>query len=499
MTNRIFAAAFFSTLFLYGQGQVLIQDNYSDRSKFIDNTLLTLWGTNLTPSTGFDLGPRSDVNGVTFNALSLNPGGIANSGYTGANSLKTLTSIDYVLPLVINRLTDTIIIEFDAIWQATSSSGENGRLVVTLMDNYPAGGAMFGQVDNIALPDPFGRPLYNIRIRNNTSSGNGPLMLYGAGTTLQPEWEKYGSGPWWLPGFSVQAGGGSPGTGPNYPQSGTMKDAISIVSTTRWRHYTWKIFPERMELYSRNYGQPASADILSMFMQIPRNISPAYVQGEILAAHGISAIPPNYDWFQNVNAVRFYWRGVQNLFLANVEIRRSIATTLPFRSVTAFNARKEGSSIRLSGQIEAADDRYTVSMEHSRDGRDFRKLETLSSVHLKEGRLWYLHQKPFDGINYYRLLFEGPDSKNFSAPVVLRLSPDLSIRLYPNPNHGSFKLDIPAGSPVFVKIWNSKGVLQMNQRIIAGKEINFGRTAGHYYYKLYRVDEILKTGSFIVQ
>jgi hypothetical protein len=483
----------------FGHAQVFTTDNFVDRTKLIDNTLLSLWGSNLTPTTAFQLTARTDADGLTFNSISLTATGMTHSGYTAANSLKTQTSIDYALPLVIDRMSDTITIEFDAIWQATSSSGENGRMVVTLMDQYPAGGALFDQVNDISLTNPFGRPLYNIRIRNNTSSGNGPLMLYGAGTTPEPEWEKYGSGPWWLPGFSVQAGGGSPGSGPNYPLSGTMLAAPSIVSTARWRHYTWKIYPERMELYSRNTNQPASANLLSLFMHIPRNISPAYIQGEILAAHGTSAVPPNYDWYQYVNAVRFYWRGAQNFHLANVEIRRSAASLLPFRSVKELKARSRGTDVMITGKLEMPDKSVGLQLQHSTDGRLFQTLQEVTTEQISGSQLNITHQKAPAGPNFYRLQFSGIQGKKYSEVVSAVVEENSSLRIFPNPNAGSFRIEDNQNRELSIRIFNANGSLCLQKTVEPGSQVNLNQPAGIYRYELMHKNRKLSMGTLILR
>jgi hypothetical protein len=219
--STLYLIFFFSSISNLLMAQtILVTDNFVNRSKFLDNTLNTIFGANSTATTGFNLTTKTDGSSLTYNALTLTLDAQANSGYVANNSLKTLTSIDYPLNETIDRTLNNIIVEFDGIWDAQSSSGENGRLVVTLMDALPAGGGQPGQVNDTSLADPFGKPIYNIRIRNNTgASSNGPLMLYGAGTVPAPGWEKYSATgvSWWLPGFSVQAGGGSPGSGPNYP------------------------------------------------------------------------------------------------------------------------------------------------------------------------------------------------------------------------------------------------------------------------------------------
>lgn len=499
MKKLLFVISFLFTIY-EGDGQILVADNFADRSKFYDNTLLTIWGSNASATTGFVINPKTDINGLTFNGVSLTTDAISHSGYTNSNSLKTLTSLDYALPFIVDRTNETISIEFDAIWDATANSGENGRMVVTLMDMYPSGGALFNQVNDVSLTDPFGKPLYNIRIRNNPGTSlNGPLMLYGAGTTPQPEWEKYGTGPWWLPGFSVQAGGGSPGTGPDYPLSGTYKSTLSIVSTTIWKHYTWRIFPERMELYARNTNQPASSNSLILFMQIPKNISPAYIQGELLAAHGNSTLPPNYDWFRYANAVRFYWRGGNNSHLANVEISRSTATLLPVENITGLKAEVKERFIYLSGIVKQTDKNSETEIQHSIDGRHFKTISNLEDNLIIQDRFEFIHKEPAKGKNFYRIKIDNKINIRYTEVVMGNIVANNQINIYPNPGKGKFHIESSIVSKVFLKIYDINGRIVYSQWQNSGSLFNLNKEKGVYFYTITNGVNTLKTGRLVIQ
>lgn len=485
---------------LYGYGQVIVTDNFIDRTKFIDNTELTLWGANVTPTTGFQLVSRTDIGSLTYNAIKLTAAAQSFSGYTTSTSLKTLTSIDYAFPFTIDRNTDTLYIEFDAIWDGLASAGENGRLVASLISDYPAGGANFGEVDDVSLTNPFGKPLYNIRIRNNPgASSHGPLMLYGAGIIPSPEWEKFTTGPWWLPGFSVQAGGGSPGTGPNYPLSGTMKSTTSIVSTTTWKHYTWKIFPERMELWVRNSNQTAVSNTLSLFMQIPRYLDDTYVMNQILAAHGTSALPPNYDWFRYANAVRIYWRGGDNFSLANVSIVNQKAVTLPFSKIKEIKANAINSDIIIHAYADGANERNNLALEHSSDGQSFTVIKKILPEDIIKQKISFLHQSPGIGDHYYRIHIKSPEGVSaYSSTAIASLFRVPLVRLYPNPSNGKFTVETGLRNS-FVVIFDGRS----NRIFQSHFDYTLHATlekAGIYYYQLFSSEgkEII-TGKLIVK
>jgi hypothetical protein len=481
---------------------ILVNDNLADRTKFIDNTKLTLFGSNSTATTGFNLASKMDGAGLAYNALTLTADAQANSGYVTTNSLKTLTSIDYQFNELVDREANELTIEFDGVWDAQGSSGENGRLVVTLIDAYPTGGANFGDVDNIGLSSPFGRPIYNVRIRNNTTaSANGPLMLYGAGTVPQPDWEIYSATPnnWWLPGFSVQAGGGSPGSLPNYPVSGTYKVATSITSITKWKHYTWKIMPEKMELYQRNSDQSAASNTLVMFMQIPKNISNSYVLNSINTAHGTTAttMPPNYNWFQFANAVRFYWRGADNSHLANIKVTKTAAVLSlndiqEFKATSISDAENEIMVRYKNNSIEK------LLVEYSTDGNNFTTLKEI--VVSNTGVVKITHDKINKDKNYYRLKVIDRLGKVQFSDVKLVKSLSKGITIFNTHKKITITLSKEIQEKTQLTMYDVMGKKIVTETLgNYATEINHQLTTGIYIYTISNGTTILKKGSIVIQ
>jgi hypothetical protein len=402
----IVTACFLFTAASFAQ-TTIVQDNFTNRSLFKDNTLLLNWGLYNSPQSGFSLQSKTDAStptAVTYNSICLTDSGVKYSGYIAANSLKTLTGIDYEFPTMLDRNAGDIKIEFDGIWNGQDNGGESGRLVVTLLGNYPSGGGQFDQVYDTSLIDPFGKPLYNIRIRN-TSTSNGSLMLYGAGLSTNPKWEIYNTSPgWWLPGFSVQSGGGSPGSGADYPASGTKKSSVAATSTTLWKHYTWLIKPEKMELYFRNSNQPASADVLLFFMQTPSTTDQAAQLTQINAAHGTNAsqLPPYYNYYNSFKAVRFYWRGVVNSHLANVKVSQSGGLLAYNKLLLQKPVLKDGKAVIPAIVLPAQNTAQQVILQHSSNGRTFANAVTVN-IPAGNTNITITHAAPAAGSNYYRL------------------------------------------------------------------------------------------------
>jgi hypothetical protein len=460
---------FFSILFFQVtvQAQVTITDNYSNTNNFIDLSKLHVWGSGPFPigTSAFQLTNRT-AGTITYPSVSLTADGLANSGYVSSNSLKTATSIDYQFPSVANRTLSDITIEFDAVWSATSGSGESGRLVVFLLTNYPAAGPQVNDIDNVSAAHPFGLPAYNIRLRNNTPS-NMPLMLYGGGTSVPGEFEKQGApATWWLPGFATDAGGVSPGTAADYPVGATKigNGALSAnsISATVWKHYTWIIKRERVELYVRNSSQTAASNVLIAFMQTPSTSNTAQAISEINTAHGASTatLPPNYSYYNNFNGVRFYWRGASsnNTNLANLSISYNTSGTLPVSWKNIKAEHINGNLFRINSEIMADADIETIEVESSTNGRSSKSVFS-KTVTLHEGQVYNLQEIAAleDDVKMIRLKAVHTNGKiSYSNWLQIQTPVEVSEIYHPQ---GSDQLFIRTknGQPSQLTIYNADG------------------------------------------
>lgn len=405
-----------------------ITDAFTDRSKFIDLSLLETWGPAPLANgrTAFQLANRT-AGSTTFAALALTSQAFGYSAITGADQLKTMNAIDYVFPLEVDRRSTTLEIVFDAVWDQVSTGGENGRLVVTLMNDYPPGGPASGDISNVTNPAAFGRPIYNVRIRNNSTTANPSLILFGAANNSPtPLWEKDGTGTQWLPGFSQQTCFGAPGSACNpalpiiatntasnqYPNTGSRRGTGVITSTTEWRTYRLLFEPYRISLFSRSASIPRATAWTTgerdNFMEIPDDADPQAVN-KINTAHGSNAtqLPHYYDWFQFAEAVRFYWRAgggttapLNNTWIANLQIS---ATQNPLLNLplTEWRINRQASGDHLLTWKSEHPTRFDV--QHSRDGRLFQNIA--NQVKAVDGKQAYsfLHRQPGSGTHFYRL------------------------------------------------------------------------------------------------
>lgn len=308
------------------QDSIILEEQFYDTSGFVDLSKKLIWGLNTEIESGFQYGPVEDSRGVTNQAIHVTAEAMEYAGYQ-PNTIRASQAVDFRFPQKIVRNQDTLIIEFDALWGTFNSDGwgESGRIVLTLLHDYPEAEIPFGAIDDLAAEAPFGRPAYNLRLRNTDLTGpyqSGSFMLYGGGHDIEGEIEQ--TDTYWLPGFSSEAGGGSPGLGNPYPLSPTQKNENKpVASVTHWRHYTWVIAPEKLSFYMRDAQASAEEDELVLFMEIPRSDQwEGDIVEQINAAHDTDIMEPPtlYHWFESLEALRLYFRGVQQAYLANLKI-----------------------------------------------------------------------------------------------------------------------------------------------------------------------------------
>ena len=315
----------------------LVEDDLTSRERFMDLTLVTTWGEHTAPTSALALVRKADASGLTLAAVKMADEAAPHSRWDG--DLRASTAIDYEFERV-DRSNTLITVECDVLWDELESGrkgkwGEGNRFLVALLQEYPKGGPKFGDLERVEQGHPFGRPAYHFRIRN-IRVGMGAMMSYGGGPAGPlGEFEKYTEGRkrYWLPGFiSSAAKGQAPGDEKtydgkksSYPIGPTQKGG-RIASDSQWRHVTWRVYPERLELYWRPTKDTAAADRLLFFMDIPMqsragNVEKALCR-RLAASHGLTELkqlPPLYHWFPAARAVRFYFRG-NKTYLANIVV-----------------------------------------------------------------------------------------------------------------------------------------------------------------------------------
>ncbi len=315
------------------QWTTLLADSfYQQRPTHFDLSQKLLWANQAAPNSAFISDTLvSDRQGLSFHAIGLKPLAIQHAGFSRTDGLKTSIALDYPFSMPIVHDLDTIEISYNLLWDTILGGGESGRIVAGLMHAYPQGGPMFNDVDSVNKLHAFARPAYNIRIMNKNAILNNNLnavMLYGGGHKRLGDVEifRQGNNSWWLPGFSTEAGGFSPGATPPYPNGGCAQlRNIPIASTQRWRRFTWTIYPERMTCKVGNASDNTSSDFQFFNMFIPKadtlNPAPAVAAFNSFYNSNLTQLPRLYYWFPKFEAFRFFWNGGSNVWLSALTIK----------------------------------------------------------------------------------------------------------------------------------------------------------------------------------
>ena len=118
----------------------IIQDDFSDDTKFYDLSVLVTLSGESGPVSAFELAPKADNNTLSFNSIQLTADAIGQGGY--GSGYNTHTSIDYEIPEFDRASYEdyAIRVEFDLLWHEVSGgSGNSGKLQLFAIHEYPEG------------------------------------------------------------------------------------------------------------------------------------------------------------------------------------------------------------------------------------------------------------------------------------------------------------------------------------------------------------------------
>ena len=332
------------------QLKTALNEDFSNTDKFLDLSKLILWNDSRDTASAFSIQEVKDDGNKAFRSISLKPEAMGEGGYN-SGSAYTSTCIDYVLPLY-NRSYDTLVIEFDFLSEELSGSGENGRLGIATIYQYPPEGPSFNDVYDQEKDHPFGRPAYNLRLLNKNDNGNGAYLFYGGGDDILGEFEQTGEDIW-LPGFISGPGGFAPGQKENYPEGPVLETTEKMVSEQYWQHYTWMITPENLLVYQRASGEDNEKDVLKINMYLPGGETDNEIIQKLndFYESNLTQLPELYNYFDRIEALRFYFRSVKNGYLANIKVSKT-DNFIP--AAVAFN--------QDTLQIEVEEDYNSVSL-----------------------------------------------------------------------------------------------------------------------------------------
>jgi hypothetical protein len=309
------------------QEKVFLYDDFSTTSYFLD---LSKNYFNYMDSSAFRIDSVEDAFFLKYNAIRVKDTLTGLGGYA-TGQLAAHTCIDYALPVIDRSGDDTIIIEFDVLMDNIASSGNDGRMDVFLIYEYPQGGPVPSDVTN-SSNHPYGRPAYDIRIHNGS---NGAGFVIGGGESTEGEFNFF-NGTNWLPGFLAADPGNYTsqwlyGYSPDqmYPNElarWRSSQGTSPASTMRWTHYAVKVTQDSLTLYTSNSVDSTMGTWQVTAVTPPHKDSVAFINQRYGTA--VTSLFDIYKYYPEFNAVRFYWRTAkkgENVSLANVRMSNRTA------------------------------------------------------------------------------------------------------------------------------------------------------------------------------
>lgn len=155
--------------------------------------------------------------------------------------------------------------------------------------------------------------------------------------------------------------------------------------------------------------------------------------------------------------------------LNSTQLTCSGCTTLPIELIMLTVEAVNGINY-LHWMTAAETNNAYFTIERSKDGVSFEPIGKISGAgnSSKNLRYAFADEKPFEGQNYYRLMQTDFDGKYSFSPVVSsNRTKNLSMNLFPNPNNGTFTIDVRNYRP-------EDGVLIVMLNIL-GKEVYFSK------------------------
>ncbi len=146
---------------------------------------------------------------------------------------------------------------------------------------------------------------------------------------------------------------------------------------------------------------------------------------------------------KNINS-SFGWIGTDSLVTGFRDITLGFALPaqpLPFR-LLYFNARSLGKVVHLGWQADEDNERLQYSIERSKDGRLFTRIDSFASSGKNFARYEITDDKPLAGDNYYRLCIQSGNRKEYSlvrkATIEMR-----NAMIFPNPARDQVSIYFP--------------------------------------------------------
>jgi hypothetical protein len=266
---------------------------------------------------------------------------------------------------------------------------------------------------------------------------------------------------------------------------------------------------ERVEVYYRNSSQAASSDVLAFFIQTPSTTNPVNQLNEINAAHGTSAttLPPFYAWYNNINAVRFYWRATKSgstnadTWLANVTISKLSNSAVLGTPSLQLNVQPLAQSNFIKAQWLTPNAK-AITLEKSVDGNSFSTIQR--KILQTDEKVFSYYDNMLVPISFYKVILETTDGNTTQSSLIKVQSKQNS--------HGNTKINkTPYGFVIYRSIvptriqqlvlYNNNGqeITHFDLGISPIEYISFKSTVKQIvYYQLRDNQTVLSSGKIIL-
>jgi hypothetical protein len=196
-----------------------------------------------------------------------------------------------------------------------------------------------------------------------------------------------------------------------------------------------------------NFTTPTITSGTSLILSIKSVASPYYDQGGAYCPEDPSAAPNDYL--------------CSNTYGMLVSYVGFTPTPTPVTLVN-FTAVKNGSAVDLDWQTATEINNDYFIAEKSKNGIDFTAVNVVDGAGNSQSTLNYqtTDHSPYNGISYYRLKQVDYDGKFSYGKIVAVKNEETEITIFPNPNQGSFKLNvIDEKQPYSIEVTDLEGRL----------------------------------------
>jgi hypothetical protein len=183
----------------------------------------------------------------------------------------------------------------------------------------------------------------------------------------------------------------------------------------------------------------------------------------------------------------------------------SVSAVLPVE-LLSFKATPSVSTVNLDWATALEQNTRDFTLERSRDGKNFTPLSTTDAKG-SNSNYAYLDDKPFNGINYYRLTINDLDGKTSYSKIVSAVIGDktFKIKVYPSIVLDELNITTDGGEITDVQVINRAGqiVLKTNKSAISNNglfTLNLSTlSAGMYLVSAQNTEGVVSTTKIVKQ